>query len=58
MCFFFFFVHCLNSCILDYDTNTSMFFVNNYGVFVLYVTNMAFSGLHDVDPSYPSVLVL
>ena len=35
-----------------------MFFVNNYHVFVLSVTNMAFKRLHDADPSYPSVLVL
>ena len=54
----YFFVHCLNNCIHDYDTSTLMFFVNNYSVFVLSVTHMAFSGLHDVDPSDPSVLVL
>ena len=35
-----------------------MFFVNNYIVFVLSVINMAFRGLHDADPSDPSVLVL
>ena len=35
-----------------------MFFVNNYSVFVLVVTDMTFSGLHDADSSYPSVLVL
>ena len=54
----FFFVHCLNNCIHDYDTSISMFFVNNYSVFVLSVTDMAFSGLHDADPLDPSVLVL
>ena len=32
-----------------------MFFVNNYTVFMLSITNMAFKGLHDSDPS---VLVL
>ena len=53
-----FFVHCLNNCIHDYDTSTSMFFVNNYSVFVLSVTNKVFSGHHDADPSYSSVLVL
>ena len=53
-----FFFHCLNNCIHDYDTSTIMFFVNNYIVFVLSVTDMAFSGLHDADPSDPSVLVL
>ena len=36
----------------------SMFFVNNYSVFVLYVTDMEFRGLHDADPSDPFVLVL
>ena len=35
-----------------------MFFVNNYSIFVLSVTDMAFSGLHDVDPSNSSVLLL
>ena len=35
-----------------------MFFVNNYIVFVLSVTDMAFRGLHDADPSDPSVLAL
>ena len=35
-----------------------MFFVNNYTVLMLSVTDMAFSGLHDADPSDPSVLVL
>ena len=35
-----------------------MFFVNNYTVFVLYVIDMAFRGLHDADSSDPSVLVL
>ena len=53
-----FFVHYLNNCIHDYDTSISMFFVNNYSVFVLSVTDMAFSGLHDIDPSDPSFLVL
>ena len=35
-----------------------MFFVNNYSVFVLFVTDMTFNGLHDADLSYPLVLVL
>ena len=35
-----------------------MFFVNNYSVFVLFVTVMAFRGLLDDDPSYSYVLVL
>ena len=35
-----------------------MFFVNNYSSFVLFVTNMVFSGLHDVDPSDLLILVL
>ena len=34
------------------------FFVNNYIVFVLSVTDMTLRGLHDADPSDPSVLVL
>ena len=55
---FFFFVNCLSNCIHDFDTSISMFFVNNYTIFVLFVTDMAFRGLHDVDPSDPSVLVL
>ena len=46
----FFFVHCLNNCIHGYDTSISMFFVNNYSVFVLSVTNMVFKGLHDANP--------
>ena len=53
-----FFVHCLNNCIHDYDTSISMCFFNNYNVFVLSVIDMACSGLHDANPSYPSVLVL
>ena len=36
----------------------SMFFVNNYTIFMLSIIDMAFSGLHDADPSDPSVLVL
>ena len=35
-----------------------MFFVNNYIVFVLSVTDMAFRRSHDVVPSDPSILVL
>ena len=54
----FFFVHCLNNCIHDYDTIISMFFVNNYSVFVLSITDMVFRGLHDADPLDPFVLVL
>ena len=46
------------NCIHDYDTSFSMFFVNNYIVFVLSVTNMAFRWLHDADPSNPCVSVL
>ena len=34
------------------------FFFNNYSVFVLSVTDMAFRGLHDADLSDPSILVL
>ena len=51
-------VHCLNNCIHDYDTSISMFFVNNYSVFALSATDMAFRGLHDANPSDPYVLVL
>ena len=54
----FFFVYCLNNCIHDYDTSISMFFVNNFSVFMLSVTNMPFKGFHDADPLDPSVLVL
>ena len=53
-----FFVHCLNNCIHDYNITTSMFFVNNYNVFVLSVIDIMFIRLHDVDPSDPPVLVL
>ena len=35
-----------------------MCFVNNYIGFMLSVIDMAFRGLHDVDPLDPSVLVL
>ena len=35
-----------------------MCFINNYTVFVLSVIDMAFKGLHDVDPLDPSILVL
>ena len=48
----------ISNCIHDYDIIISMFFVNNYTVFVLSVTYMAFRGLHDTNPSDPSVLVL
>ena len=48
----------ISNCIHDYDTSISMFFVNNYIVFLLSITDMAFIGLHDADPSYPSILVL
>ena len=48
----------ITNCIHDYDTSISMFFVNNYTIFVLSVTYMAFIGLHDADPSDLSVLVL
>ena len=55
---FFFFVHCLNNFIHNYDTSISVFFVNNYSVFVLSVIDMAFRGLYDANPSDPFVLVL
>ena len=48
----------ISSCIHDYDTSISMFFVNNYSVFVLSVIDMVFRGLHGAYPSDPSVLVL
>ena len=48
----------ISNCIHDYDTSISMFLVNNYTVFVLSFIYMAFRGLHDADPSNPSVLVL
>ena len=35
-----------------------MCFINNYTSFVLSVIDIAFRGLHDADPLYPSVLVL
>ena len=47
------------NCIHDYDTSFSMFFVNNYIVFVLSVTDMAFKGLCDADcntPKYTSAI--
>ena len=47
----------ISNCIHDYDTSISMLFVNNYIVFVLSVTDMAFKGLHDADPLDPSILV-
>ena len=55
---FLFIVIVISNCIHEYDTSISMFFVNNYIVFVLSVTDMAFRGLHDANPSDPSVLVL
>ena len=58
MWFFLFIVLLISNCIHDYDTSISMFFINNYTIFVLSVTDMAFRGLHDVDPSDPFVLVL
>ena len=36
----------------------SMFFVNNYIIFVLSFIDMAFRGLHDANTSNPYVLVL
>ena len=48
----------ISNCIHDYDTSISMFFVNNYIAVVSSVTDMAFKGLRDADPSYPSILVL
>ena len=48
----------ISNCIHNYDTSILMFFVNNYIVFVLSITDMAFRGLHDADLSDPSVLVL
>ena len=35
-----------------------MYFINNYTAFVLSVIDIAFRGLHDANPLYPSVLVL
>ena len=35
-----------------------MCFINNYTAFVLSVIDIAFRGLHDANPLYPSVLVL
>ena len=58
MWFFLFIVVIISTCINDYDTIFSIFFVNNHVVFMLSVIDMAFSGLHDADPSDPSVLVL
>ena len=55
---FLFIVIVISNCIHDYDSSISMFFVNNYIVFVLFVTDMVFRGLHDADPSDPSILVL
>ena len=55
---FFFIALEISNCIHDYDTSISMFFVDNYIVFVLSVTDMTFKGLHDTDSSYQSVLVL
>ena len=55
---FLFIVAVISTCINDHDTIFSMFFVNNYTVFVLSVIDMAFKGLHDADPSDPSILVL
>ena len=55
---FLFIVAVISTCINDYDTIFSMFFVNNYIVFMLFIIDMAFRGLHDADPSDPSVLVL
>ena len=34
------------------------FFINSYSVFVLFIIDIAFRGLHDADPSDPPVLVL
>ena len=48
----------ISNCIRDYDTSILMFFVNNYIVFALSVTNIAFRGLHDANPSDPSIFVL
>ena len=48
----------ISNCINYYDTSISMLFVNNYIVFVLSITDMAFRELHDTDSSDPSVLVL
>ena len=56
--FFLFIVAVTNTCINDYDTIFSMFFVNNYTIFMLSIIDMAFRGIHDADPSDPSVLVL
>ena len=55
---FLFIVDVISTYINDYDTIFSMFFVNNYTVFLLSIIDLAFRGLHDADSSYPSVLVL
>ena len=55
---FFFIALETSNCFHNYDTSILMFFVNNYTAFVLFVIDMAFRGLHDADPSDPSVLVL
>ena len=55
---FLFIVLVISNCIHDYDTSISMFFVNNYTIFMLSVTDIAFKGLHDADLSDPSALVL
>ena len=56
--FFLFIALVISNCIHDYDTSISMFFVIINTVFVLSITDMAFRGLHDADPSYLFVLVL
>ena len=48
----------ISNCTHDYDTSISMFFVNNYTIFVSSITDMAFRGLRDAYPSDPSILVL
>ena len=48
----------ISNCIHDYDTSILMFFVNNYIVFALSVTDIAFRGLHDANPSDPSIFVV
>ena len=58
MWFFLFIVLVISNCIHDYNTSISIFFVNNYTVFVLSITDMAFRGLPNADPLDPSVLVL
>ena len=55
---FFFFLIALIIAFMTMILVPKCFFVNNYSVFVLSVTDMTFSELHDANPSDPLVLVL